>query len=92
MKISIDERIQILQLYATGKYSFRKIGQLYGVSGTAIRNIIRDKYPALVYNWSETNKEKRLRSYAEFYEKKAKHYRDEYNKSFQQRLQRSFIL
>lgn len=90
MKITEDERINVCKLYKSGK-TCRTIGKIYGVTGTAISNIVHNKYPALVHYWNESAKEKRLRNYYEYYERKAEYYRKQYDKTVNERLQRRLI-
>lgn len=86
MKITEDDRKVVCKLYKEGK-TCRAIGKIYGVTGTAISNIVHNKYPALVHNWFESAKEKRLRNYYEFYDRKAEWYRKQYENEVNRRLQ-----
>ena len=90
-KLTLNQRDKIAELYATGKYSYKELSKKFGVTATAIGNVVLNKYPYHKVSWSESATEQRLRAYAEYYEKKAQQYRKQYETAVLNRLHKEMF-
>lgn len=44
-KLNNEKVMEIRQLYSTGRYTYKQLGEIYGVHLTSIRNVVKE------YNW-----------------------------------------